>query len=117
MGSCLGQLILNEPYLVIDTTCFPHMCIRSSIVWGQLQSQVTSSFLLWAPANTVLQLPFVSLVVSCDPSCVHGVCVDTNVCVCGEGYEGPICNTTGKATHAHSGQCIIMCHNNNIYIL
>ena len=23
----LGQLILNAPYLVIDITCFPHMCI------------------------------------------------------------------------------------------
>ena len=45
----LGQLILNTPYLVIDTMCFPHMRIRSSIVWRQLRSQVTRSFLLWAP--------------------------------------------------------------------
>ena len=45
----MGQLILNAPYLVIDTMCFPHMRIRSSIVWRQLRSQVTRSFLLWAP--------------------------------------------------------------------
>ena len=50
--SGLGQLILNAPYLVIDTTCFSHMRTRSSIVWRQLRSQVTRSFLLWAPVIT-----------------------------------------------------------------
>ena len=45
----LGQLILNA--CVIDTTCFPHMRIQSSIVWRQLRSQVTRSFLLWAPGR------------------------------------------------------------------
>ena len=49
----LGQLILNAPYLVIDTTCFLHMRIRSSIVWRQLRSKVTRSFLLWAPVYAV----------------------------------------------------------------
>ena len=44
----LGQLILNAPYLAIDTTCFLHVHIRS---WRQLRSQVTCSFLLWAPGK------------------------------------------------------------------
>ena len=60
----LGQLILNAPYLVIDTTCFLHMRIQSSIVWGQLRSQVTHSFLLWAPDGSYPLLVFMG-------SCFH----------------------------------------------
>ena len=55
----LGLLILNAPYLVIDTTCFPHMHIRSSIVWGQLRTYQAKSHtpfsygLLIVPINRV----------------------------------------------------------------
>ena len=36
------------------------------------------------------------LLVICDPPCVHGACVSTNVCACGEGYEGSTCKVIGK---------------------
>ena len=36
------------------------------------------------------------ILVYCVPSCVHGVCVATNTCVCGEGYEGDQCSDIGK---------------------
>ena len=34
--------------------------------------------------------------VTCNPSCVHGSCMDTNMCACEEGYKGDSCNTTGE---------------------
>ena len=42
-------------------------------------------------------LLFIHIVlVYCTPSCVHGFCVGTNTCVCGEGYEGEQCSDIGK---------------------
>ena len=32
--------------------------------------------------------------VPCNPPCVHGSCVDTNMCACEKSYEGDSCNTT-----------------------
>ena len=35
------------------------------------------------------------LLVICDPPCVYGACVSTDVCACGEDYEGSTCDSIG----------------------
>ena len=46
--------------------------------------------------NILLSIYMYYILVYCVPSCVHGVCVATNTCVCGEGYEGDQCSDIGK---------------------
>uniref|UniRef100_A0A1X7V5I7 EGF-like domain-containing protein n=1 Tax=Amphimedon queenslandica TaxID=400682 RepID=A0A1X7V5I7_AMPQE len=44
--------------------------------------------------QAIEQLVNLSKPIICVPPCAHGACVDTNVCACGEGYEGTTCNIT-----------------------
>lgn len=41
------------------------------------------------------------LIVVCDPSCVHGACVDTNRCHCSYGYQGNNCDTPSQSSHIY----------------
>uniref|UniRef100_A0A1X7TZR4 EGF-like domain-containing protein n=2 Tax=Amphimedon queenslandica TaxID=400682 RepID=A0A1X7TZR4_AMPQE len=56
----------------------------------------------------------------CDPPCVHGACVSTDVCACGEGYEGSTCDSivttecvqnpcNGGGCQYHAGSYICTC--------
>ena len=47
---------------------------------------------------TILFKCYYLFLVICNPSCVNGACVDTNVCACGEGYEGDTCDTISNDT-------------------
>ena len=51
------------------------------------------------PSNNLRNQSFLNIsyiIVTCNPPCIHGSCVDTNMCACGEGYKGDTCDTKSK---------------------